>query len=57
MMIVKIVVIRQANRGCATGHFFVGGGCFGTKGFNIPQATDFREERNPPQADSIVSVF
>ena len=22
-----------------------------------PRATDFREERNPPQADIIVSVF
>jgi len=25
--------------------------------FNAPRATDFREKRNPPQADSIVSVL
>jgi hypothetical protein len=40
-------------------HFFVGGGRgrWGKKGCNAPRATNFREERNPPQADSIVSVF
>jgi hypothetical protein len=27
------------------------------KGCYAPRATDFREERNPPQADSIVSVL
>ena len=27
----------------------------GKKVCNAPRATDFREERNPPQADSIVS--
>jgi len=41
------------------GAFFFGGGGgrLGKKGCNDLQATDFREERNPPQADSIVSVF
>jgi len=48
----------QAGRGCAAGaFFFLGGGHLGKKGCNAPRAMDFREERNPLQADSIVSVF
>ncbi len=39
-------------------HLLFGGrGPFGKKGCYAPRATDFREERNPPQADSIVSVL
>ena len=39
-------------------HLFWGGRVpFGKKGSYAPRATDFREERNPPQADSIVSVL
>jgi hypothetical protein len=34
-----------------------GRGRLGKKGCYAPRATDFREERNPPQADSIVSVY
>ena len=51
--------ISQADRGCAVVAFFVGGGRgrLGKKGCNAPRATDFREEINPPQADSIVTVF
>ncbi len=30
------------------------GVCLGIKGCNAPQATDFREKRNPPQADIIL---
>jgi hypothetical protein len=32
-----------------------GNGVFWKKGCNAPRATDFREKRNPPQADSIRS--
>ena len=37
-------------------NFFLGGKgvCLGIKGCNAPQATDFREKRNPPQADIIL---
>ncbi len=47
---------RQAERGFATGAvlFDLGGnGAFWKKGCNAPRATDFREKRNRPQADSI----
>ena len=45
----------QADRGCAAVEFFFGGrGWLGIKGCNAPRATDFREETNPPQADSEV---
>jgi hypothetical protein len=37
--------------------FFFGGGCFGREKDNAWRATDFREKRNPPQADSIVSTI
>jgi len=49
----------QADRGCAVGAIFRGGGTgHFDKGVSYtPRATDFREERNPPQADIIVSVF
>jgi hypothetical protein len=45
--------------GAAPGAFFCWGGRghLGKKVCNAPRATDFREERNPPQADSIVRVF
>ena len=39
---------------------FLGGGGTGRFGMGVsyaPRATDFREERNSPQADIIVSVF
>ena len=53
--------IRYKPIGAAPqGHFFVGGGRgrLDKKGCNASRgATNFREERNPPQADSIVSVF
>ncbi len=34
----------------------VGRGRFEKKGVTLRGATDFREERNPPQADNIVSI-
>jgi len=38
-------------------HLFLGGrGPLVKKGCYAPRATDFREERNPPQAYSIVSI-
>jgi hypothetical protein len=46
----------QAERGFAAGAvlFDLGGnGAFWKKGCNAPRATNFREKRNPPQADSI----
>ena len=51
--------LKQADRGCAAGAFFCWGGRgrLGKKVCNAPRATDFREERNPQQADSIVSVL
>ncbi len=56
----KILIIQllQADRGCAAGAIFWGAGGVGVlDGCYAPRATDFREERSPPQADSIVSVF
>ena len=49
--------VKQADRGCAAGAFFCWGGRgrLGKKVCNALRATDFREERNPLQADSIVS--
>ena len=43
--------------GAAPRGIFLWGGRvrLGKKVCNAPRATDFREERNPPQADSIVS--
>jgi hypothetical protein len=58
--VINFIVTRQADRGCAAGAFFCGGrrGRLDKKGCNASRgATDFREERNPPQADSIGSVF
>ncbi len=45
--------------GDTRGGIFCGGGRgrLGKKGCNAPRATDFREERNPPQADSVGTVF
>jgi hypothetical protein len=60
--VVKLAIIRysnrfllQADRGFASGaDFFLGGkGAFCKKRCNAPRATDFREKRNPPQADSM----
>jgi hypothetical protein len=50
------IIVIQADRGCAAVAFFWGGGRgrLGKKGCYAPRATNFREERNPPQADSIV---
>jgi hypothetical protein len=51
--------IVQADRGFAMVAFFFGGegGLSSKKGVTLRVgATDFREERNPPQADSIVSI-
>ena len=47
----------QADRGCAAVAFFGGVGTGPLKDMvvTLRGATDFREERNPPQADSIVS--
>ena len=48
-------VFVQADRGFAAGAvFFLGGGkgAFWQKRCNAPRATDFREKRNPPQADN-----
>ena len=55
LFIIKYKPIGAAPRG----HFYVGGGRgrLGKKGCHAPRATDFREERNPPQADSIVRVY
>ena len=53
----EILNTLQAKRGFAAGAvlFDLGGnGVFWQKkGCNAPRATDFREKRNPPQADSI----
>ena len=52
---VKVVLYLQADRGFASGAFFWGGkGAFWKKRCNnAPRATDIREKRNPPQADSM----
>jgi hypothetical protein len=50
------IFVLQADRGCAVGAIFWGAGGVG-EGCYALRATDFREERNPPQADIIVSVF
>ncbi len=45
------------SRGLPLRQFFLGGGkgaFWRKKGRNAPWATDFREKRNPSQADSIV---
>ena len=58
--LIKYYDIDKPIGAAPRGHFFVGGGRghLGKKGCNTPRATDFREERNPPQANSIViSVF
>ena len=57
VLLILIILGVQADRGCAAGAFFCWGrrGRLGKKVCNALRATDFREERNPPQADSIVS--
>ena len=50
-VIVSLIILLQADRGCAAVASFWGGkGAFWQKGCYAPRATDFREERNPPQA-------
>jgi hypothetical protein len=50
----KKIFYTQADRGCAVVAFWGGGkGAYGI-GCYAPRATDFREERNPPQAKTIL---